>query len=251
MVTAIIQARMQSTRLPKKVLLLLGGKTILENVVDRVRQAETIGQAIVATSTEDADNAIVELCEEKGIQHFRGSHEDVLDRFYQAAKQFKAEHICRITADCPLIDPAVIDEAVETYKKGGYDYVSNSHPVATYPDGFDTWIFSFQALEKSWQEAKLPSEREHVTPYIWNHPEIFKNFNIKNKKDLSEYRLTIDEEKDYQALKIIVEQVKDLTTENIVKFLDEHKEVKEINAPLERDAGYKKSLEQDKEFIKK
>lgn len=251
MVTSIIQARMQSTRLPKKVLLPLAGKTILENVVDRVRQAKTIGQVIVATSTEGADNAIAELCEEKGIQYFRGSHEDVLDRFYQTAKQFRAEHICRITADCPLIDPVVIDEAVEAYKKGGYDYVSNSHPIATYPDGFDTWIFSFAALEKSWQEAKLPSEREHVTSYIWNHPEIFKNFNIKNKNDLSEYRLTIDEERDYEVLKIIVKQVKDLTMENIVKFLDEHKEVKKINAPIERDAGYKKSLEQDKQFISK
>lgn len=241
---------MQSTRLPNKVLLPLGRKTILENVVDRVSRAKSISQVIVATSTEGADDVIAELCEEKGIKYFRGSHEDVLDRFYQAAKKFKAKHICRITADCPLIDSVVIDEAIEAYEKGGYDYVSNSHPIATYPDGFDTWIFSFSVLEKSWQEAKLPSEREHVTSYIWNHPEIFKNFNIKNGKDLSEYRLTIDEEKDYQALKIIVEKVKDLTMENIIKFLNENPEVKKINAPLERDAGYKKSLKQDEQFIK-
>jgi len=239
---------MRSTRLPKKVLLPLGNKTILENVVDRVRQAKTIGQVIVATSTEPDDDAIAKLCEEKGIQYFRGSHEDVLDRYYQTAKKFNAEHICRITADCPLIDPAVLDEAVKQYQKGGYDQVSNSHPVATYPDGFDTWIFSFAALEKSWQEAKLPSEREHVTSYMWNHPEKFKIFNVKNKVDWSGYRLTIDEDRDYEALKIIVEQVKDLTMENIVKFLDEHPEVKKINAPIERDEGYRKSLEEDKKF---
>jgi len=246
MITAIIQARMQSTRLPNKVLLPLGG--ILENVVGRVNQAKEIGQVIVATSSETPDDAIAKLCEEKEIKYFRGSLEDVLDRFYQAAKKFKAEHICRVTADCPLIDPAVIDEAAKQYREGGYDYVSNSHPIATYPDGFDTWVFSFAALEKSWQEAKLPSEREHVTSYIWNHPEKFKNFNVKNNVDLSDYRLTIDEERDYEALKIIVGQVKDLTMENIVKFLDEHKEVKKINAPIERDEGYRKSLEQDKKF---
>ena len=239
---------MRSTRLPKKVLLPLGGKTILENVVDRVRQAKTISQIIVVTSNEPDDDAIAKFCEEKEIQYFRGSHEDVLDRFYQAAKQFKAEHICRVTADCPLIDPAVIDEAVKQYIDNGYDYVSNSHPVATYPDGFDTWVFSFAALEKSWQEAKLPSEREHVTSYIWNHPEKFNIFNVKNNVDLSAYRLTIDEKKDYQALKIIVDQVKELTMENIVKFLDEHEEVRKINAPIQRDEGYYKSLEEDKKF---
>lgn len=239
---------MRSTRLPNKVLLPLGGKTILENVVERVKKAETIGQVIVATSNEAPDDAIAGLCEEKGIQYFRGSHEDVLDRFYQAAKQFKAEHICRATADCPLIDPAVIDEAAKQYIGGGYDYVSNSHPIATYPDGFDTWIFSFAALKKSWQEAKLPSEREHVTSYIWNHPEKFKNFNVKNNVDLSGYRLTIDEERDYEALKIIVDRVKDLTMENIVKFLDEHKEIREINAPISRDEGYRKSLAEDEKF---
>lgn len=248
MITAIIQARMRSTRLPKKVMLPLGDKTILENVVDRVRQAKTIGQVIVATSIEQDDDIIAKLCEEKGIQYFRGSHEDVLDRYYQTAKHFKAEHICRITADCPLIDPAVVDEAVKQYQEGGYDYVSNSHPIATYPDGFDTWVFSFVALEKSWQEAKLPSEREHVTSYIWNHPEKFKIFNVKNKVDWSDYRLTIDENRDYEALKIIVEQVKDLTMENIVRFLDEHREVKKINAPIQRDEGYQKSLEEDKKF---
>lgn len=251
MINAIIQARMRSTRLPGKVLLPLGGKTVLENVVDRVRQAKLIGRVIVATSTEPADDAIANLCRQKQIDYFRGSHEDVLDRYYQAAKHFGAEHICRITADCPLIDPAVIDETAKQYLAGGYDYASNSHPVATYPDGFDIWIFSFAALEKSWQDAKLPSEREHVTSYIWNHPEKFKILNVKNNLDLSAYRLTIDEERDYQALKLIVEQIKNLTMKNIIDFLDSHEEIKKINAPVERDEGYYKSLKQDKIYEKK
>jgi len=219
MITAIIQARMRSTRLPGKVLLPLGGKTILENAVERARQAKLIDEVVLATSTEAADDVIAELCDKKSIAYFRGSENDVLDRFYQAALAYKAENICRLTADCPLIDPAIIDKAAQEFLSGKYDYVSTSHPVATYPDGFDTWIFSFAALERSWREAKLPSEREHVTSYIWNHPEKFKISSVKNEVDLSEYRLTIDEPADYELLKLVVANVEDLTMENIVKFL--------------------------------
>jgi spore coat polysaccharide biosynthesis protein SpsF len=246
MITAIIQARMRSTRLPNKVLLPLGGKTILENVVERARQAKLIDQIVLATSTEPADDIIANLCAQKGIDCFRGSENDVLDRFYQAALFHKAENICRLTADCPLIDPAIIDKAAQEFLSGNYDYVSTSHPVATYPDGFDTWIFSFAALARSWQEAKLPSEREHVTSYIWNHPEKFKISSVKNEVDLSAYRLTIDEPADYELLKLVVAGVKNLTLANIMKFLETHAQVCQINADIIRDAGYGKSLLEDK-----
>lgn len=249
MITAIIQARIRSTRLPGKVLLALGGKTILENVVERARQAELINRVVLATSTEAADDAIANLCSEKDIVYFRGSENDVLDRFYRAALAYKAENICRLTADCPLIDPTIIDKAAREFLSGDYDYVSTSHPVATYPDGFDTWIFSFAALEQSWREAKLPSEREHVTSYIWNHPEKFKIGSIKNKIDLSAYRLTIDEPADYEALKLVVANVADLNLENIIQFLKTNAKAKKLNANITRDAGYQKSLQEDKRFL--
>jgi len=248
MITAIIQARMRSTRLPNKVLLPLGGKTILENVVERARRAKLIDQVVLATSKEPADDVIADLCAKKGISCFRGSENDVLGRFYQAALAYKAENICRLTADCPLIDPAIIDKAAQEFLSGHYDYVSTSHPVATYPDGFDTWIFSFAALEQCWREAKLPSEREHVTSYIWNHPEKFKISSVKNEVDLSAHRLTIDEPADYELLKLVVAKVKDLNLENVVQFLETNAEAKKINANIIRDAGYQKSLQEDKKF---
>src|SRR3989338_4457950 len=246
MITTISQARSSSTRLPEKMLLLLGRRTILENVVARVQKAKLVGEIIVATSDSEADDRIAQLCEERGIRYFRGSLDDVLDRYYQAAKHFQAENVCRVTADCPLIDPEVIDLVAKKYLAGGYDYVSNNHPVATYPDGLDVEIFSFRALEKTWREAVLPSEREHITAHIWNHPDKFKIYNVKNDIDLSDYRLTIDKTADYELLKVIFKEVSDRTTPNILKFLNEHQNIKNINAKITRDEGYYKSLEYDK-----
>lgn len=245
MITAIIQARMQSTRLPGKVLLPLGDNTVLENVVDRVQQADLVSKVIIATTIEPADDAIIELCQHKNIDFFRGDMNDVLDRYYQTASKYKVKHIARITSDCPLIDPQAIDEVAQKYLEGSYDYVSNNHPAATYPDGLDTEIFSFKALKRAWHEAKLPSEREHVTPYIWKNPQLFKIYNVKNKKDLSAYRLTIDEPYDYELLKTVIAGVKDLTIANIITFLDHNEQVKNLNKHIIRDEGYYKSLLED------
>lgn len=250
MITAIIQARMSSTRLPKKVLLPLGNKTVLENVINRVRQAKLISNIIVATSVEFADDVLEKFCLEKKINCFRGDSDDVLDRYYQTARQFKVEHICRITSDCPLIDPVVVDKAAGIYLTGKYDYIANNHPIATYPDGLDTEIFSFFALKKTWKEASLPSEREHVTSYIWKNPDKFKIYNLKNNKDLSGYRLTIDEEKDYKLLQAIFSQVKDLTTINIINFLDNDQKTRDINKNIIRDEGYLQSLINDNKLNK-
>lgn len=245
MITAIIQARISSTRLPRKVLLPLGGKTVLENVVERTRKARLVKDAIVATSQEESDDEIAALCKKKHIPCFRGSLEDVLDRYYQCAKTFSLEHICRVTADCPLIDPEIIDKAAKTYLEGKYDYVSTSYPVSTYPDGLDTEIVSFEALEKAWREAKLVSEREHVTPYIWKHPELFNIMTIKNDVDLSHHRWTLDEKDDYEFLNIIFSRVKPLTTNHILAFLEKHPEITAINNHIGRNEGYKTSLLND------
>lgn len=245
MVTAIIQARTSSGRLPGKMLLGLGGKTVIENTIGRVRQARKVGKVFVATSAEPSDNALADLCEAKGVAVFRGALEDVLDRYCQAAKSAGAEHIVRITGDCPLIDPGVIDMVADEYVKRGCDYISTGRIASTYPDGMDTEIFSFAALERAWKEAKLPSEREHVTPYIWKHPGLFKIVELKNDRDLSHVRLTIDEPADYEVLKRIVAEVAPLSMENMVKYLEEHPEVAAVNGSIMRDEGYAKSLKAD------
>ncbi|MBI3334885.1 MAG: glycosyltransferase family protein [Candidatus Portnoybacteria bacterium] len=243
--TAIIQARVSSKRLPRKILLPLGGKAVLEQVVERSTKAKSLTAIVIATSTNLKDDAIAALCKKRGIKCFRGSLDDVLDRYYQCAKKFSLARICRITADCPLIDPKIIDRAASIYANGKYDYVSTSYPLSTFPDGLDVEIFSFEALEKAWHEAKLPSEREHVTPYIWKHPNLFKIHAIKNKEDLSSYRWTLDEERDYEFLNIVFDRVSPLTTRNILRFLQAHPEVQAINAGIKRNEGYKKSLEKD------
>lgn len=245
MISAIIQARMSSTRLPGKVLLPLGGTTVLGMTVRQVKKAKKIGNVILATSVEKEDDAVARYGKELGIPVFRGSLSDVLDRYYQAAKQNGAEHICRITADCPLIDPEVIDLVAAEYEKGDCDYISNGRVPSTYPDGMDTEIFSFSALERAWKEARLPSEREHVTPYIWNHTERFRVREAKNPEDLSMVRLTVDEPEDYEMIKEIVAHVPELSLHAILVYLREHPEVAAQTAKFVRNEGYLKSLTQD------
>ncbi|MDO8518143.1 MAG: glycosyltransferase family protein [bacterium] len=249
MITAIIQARMGSTRLPGKVLLPLGYTTVLGHTVWQVKKAKKIGRVIVATSTEKEDDAIELFCKENDIKIFRGNLNDVLDRYYQCAKSVGAEDVCRITADCPLIDPAVIDQVVSEYEqgkeKGECDYISTGRTTTTFPDGMDTEIFSFTALEAAWRDATLHSEREHVTPFIWNHPKRFRVVEVRNDWDISAVRLTLDEQSDYQVLTNIVAHVPDLSMEAIVRYLEEHPEVAAINSPIVRDEGYQKSLHED------
>jgi spore coat polysaccharide biosynthesis protein SpsF len=169
----------------------------------------------------------------------------VLDRYYQVARTYGAKHVARITADCPLIDPAVIDRVAREYEKGDCDYISTGRIVSTFPDGMDTEIFSFSALEIAWKEAKLASEREHVTPFIWNHPERFKVREIKNDVDRSAIRLTVDEERDYILIQDVVAHASDLSMEGIIAYLAAHSDIATSNASIVRDEGYQKSLDQD------
>ncbi len=236
-------------RLPGKVLLPLGDTTVLGHTTRQVKKAKKIGRVIVATSTEKDDDAIELFCKDNSIEVFRGSLDDVLDRYWQCAKSVGAEDVCRITADCPVIDPAVIDQVASEYEKGKEekkcDYVSTGRTTTTFPDGMDTEIFSFKALEAAWREATLPSEREHVTPFIWNHPERFRVVEVRGGRDLSAVRLTLDEQNDYQVLTDIVAHVSDLSMEKIVRYLEEHPEVVAINHSIVRDEGYQKSLHED------
>ncbi|MFM2330939.1 MAG: hypothetical protein RLZZ26_446 [Candidatus Parcubacteria bacterium] len=236
---------MSSTRLPNKVLLPLADTTVLGHTVRQARRAKSIERVVVATSTEESDNAIEQYCREEGIDVFRGSLNDVLDRYYRAAQTYQVAHIARITSDCPFIDPAIIDRVADEYQKGDCDYASTGRIVSTFPDGMDTEIFSFTALATAWREARLPSEREHVTPYLWNHPETFKVIEVRNDRDLSAVRLTLDEPADYEVIKTIVRDVPQLDIESIIRYLETHPAVAHLNGSITRDEGYFKSLTED------
>lgn len=245
---AIIQARVSSTRLPGKILKKIEGKTILEHVIDRVKAAQNLDDVIVATTVNKEDLEIVKLCTSLGISVFCGSENDVLDRYYQTARLFKANHIVRITSDCPLIDPQVIEEVIELYFKEKADYATNTIPE-TFPDGEDVEVFSFKTLKRAWESAKLSSEREHVTPYIRKNPNIFKIVNLKCSVNLNNKRWTIDEPMDFKYIKIIY---KNLYSEDslfgmkkILDFLKKHPEIEKINKNIIRNEGYSKSLKED------
>src|SRR5215813_10564723 len=172
-ISAIIQARMGSTRLPGKVLMDIGGRTALARVVARVSRASLVSDVIVATSDLPNDERIVEECNRLGVSCFRGSESDVLDRYYRAAQEFEADVVVRITSDCPVIDPQLVDDAIRVFQLHEADYASNVIP-RTYPRGLDTEVFATQAMAWAWLEAREPYQREHVTPYLYEHPEIFK-----------------------------------------------------------------------------
>src|SRR5258708_17620781 len=180
-VVAIIQARMGSSRLPGKSLAEIENRPMLWHVVQRVKRARQVARVVVATSVAPADDAIEKMCRENGVVCYRGSETDVLDRFYQVARTEKAAQVVRITADCPLIDPDVIDRVVRRFQWGDLDYASNAM-LRTYPDGLDTEICSFSALERAWHEATKASEREHVSPYL--RSESFRTANVENNSTL-------------------------------------------------------------------
>ena len=251
MIYAIIQARMGSTRLPNKVLMDLNGKSVLENIIDRLKKSSCIDKIIVATSI-NAENIVIEkLCESKEISCFKGSEDDVLDRYYQTCNFFgisESDNIVRITADCPLIDYNVIDKIIEKHLEDNNDYTSNTI-VPTFPDGLDCEVFTFASLEDSWKNACLSSEREHVTLYIKNHPEIFKIENILNDEDLSDLRWTLDEKEDFEFINKIYSYFNNseiFSTQDVLEVLKENPDLLNINDKFRRDEGLEKSLKNDK-----
>ncbi|MSU00119.1 cytidylyltransferase domain-containing protein [Tissierella pigra] len=204
----IIQARMGSTRLPGKVMMKLCGKTVLEHVITRVKQAKEIDDIIIATTVQGDDNFIVEESKKLGVKFFRGSEEDVLSRYYYAAKENDADIVVRITSDCPLIDPKRVDEIIRFYKKYKYDLVTNAGAdlsQRTYPRGLDTEVFSFEELENAYIEAKKDYQREHVTPFIYENSTNI--FYYKNDIDYSKHRWTLDTEEDFELINRIYEEL--------------------------------------------
>jgi glutamate-1-semialdehyde aminotransferase/spore coat polysaccharide biosynthesis protein SpsF (cytidylyltransferase family) len=199
-IVAIIQARMGSSRFPGKTLADLAGRPMLARVVERVRRAAAVNKVVVATSTAAGDDPIAEFCAHERIPCFRGSEDDVLERFYDAAKEHGADVLVRITADCPLIDPGVIDRVVERFQCGDCDYASNALRY-TYPDGLDTEVFSMAALQQAWREAKKPSEREHVTPYLRSGK--FRAVNVENESPSEPQRWTVDHPADLEFVRAV------------------------------------------------
>ncbi len=246
---AIIQARTGSTRLPGKVLLDLEGATVLERVIERVMAAKLIDKVMVATTTQENDLPLVELCNRLGVAVYRGSEKDVLDRFYQAAKPFAPRRIVRITADCPLIDPKIIDQSIFTFRETKVDYLASQFDERL-PDGEDVEVFSFEALKRAWADAKWVSEREHVTPYIYKNPKIFKVSGLKVDHDYSEKRWTLDNQDDYEFIRAIYSLLyknnHQFGMEDVLELLKKNPDLEKLNSHIARNEGYAKSLREDK-----
>lgn len=245
MITAIIQARMGATRLPGKVLKILNNKSLLEFQLERIKLSERIQEIIVATTNESADDEIASLCNRRGIKVFRGSQNDVLSRYYHCAKENNASTIVRLTADCPLIDPKVIDAVIDLYFSKKVDYAANTVPPETsyWPDGSDVEVFSFQALKKANEETTDISFREHVTFYFWKDTNKFSSVQLNNKQDWSNYRFTLDYPEDYEVIKQINDELlrKKLFghIDQIIDILVSKPEIAEINKAFYFGIGWK------------
>jgi spore coat polysaccharide biosynthesis protein SpsF len=250
-ILAITQARYGSTRLPAKILKEVNGQTLLETHLTRILKSKLITKLMVATTKEEGAEHIINVARKLNVDTYQGSVNDVLDRFYNAAKLENPDYVVRLTSDCPLIDPQVIDDAINVILEKDCDYVLNGIPH-TYPDGIDVEVFKFSALEQAYKEAELESEREHVTPYIWKNSTLkgntkFKGANLLNEKDYSSYRLTVDTAEDFELIKLLLERLgNNKGWKDYVDYIDEHKEVLEINSMYTRNEGYKKSLLNDK-----
>lgn len=247
---AILQARMGATRLPGKVLADIEGRTLIERVIERSRAARGVDEVVVATTTHADDDALEGFLMDRGLAPvFRGSMEDVLDRYYQAASRHAADVIVRVTADDPLKDPGIIELALRQMAGSPeLDYCSNTLQP-TYPEGLDIEVFRRRALDKAWSEARLPSEREHVTPYIWNHPDCFRLLNFRYARDLSSWRWTVDKPNDLEFMRAVFARFRDTPLvgyEEIIRWLEENPRIREINSGTIRNEGYLRSLESEK-----
>jgi len=233
-VVATIEARMTSTRLPGKVLLEIGGKPALAYMINRIKQSRLVDDIVVATTVNDSDEPIIDLCNKIGCKYFRGREEDVLLRVLEAAKSVNADIIVELTGDCPFIDPDIIDKVIELYFSGDYDYASNV-VERSFPDGFDTQVFSVQSLEKVARMTDDPIDRVHVSCYFYNNPHKFKLANLLADKDSTwpDLRLTIDEPADYQLLKVIDQKLQErkgmFSVNEVISLLKQEPELIELN----------------------
>lgn len=252
-IIAILQARLSSSRLPGKVLKPILGRPMLWHQLERIKLVTKLDKIIVATSDQSDDDAIEGLCQESDVACFRGSLNDVLSRYYMAAQEHNPDIVIRLTGDCPLADPEVIDFGIDFFLNHDFDYVSNC-VERSYPIGLDMEIFKFSCLKEAWKEANLPSQREHVTPFIQDHTDRYKIGHFKNDQDLSHHRWTVDEPEDFEFVKQVYESLYQdnpkFKTADILSLLDSKPELCRINYHIIHGEGYLKSLEEDAAFIK-
>ena len=230
-VVAIIQARMGSTRLPGKVMKDIGGETMLARVVWRARRAKLLDEVVVATTSKSVDAPIVSECSKLSAPIFRGDEQDVLDRYYRSAQANRAEAVVRITSDCPLIDPEIIDDVVRAFLKAKPDYASNTLNH-TYPRGLDIEVMTMASLERAWHESNKPYHRSHVTPYIYQNPDLFRLLSVKAEGDYSSHRWTVDTHEDLSFVRSVYGRFDNQDTFNwhdVLKVLDREPELMEVN----------------------
>ena len=251
MIGCIIQARMGSSRLPGKIMKKINGNTpMLKFQLDQLEFSKNIDQIIIATTTLEPDNLIVDFCKKNNLECFRGESKDVLDRYYRCAKKFKLSIIVRITSDNPLIDPTIVDHVISRFIDSDYDYMSTE--VKKSPLGFAVEVFTFKSIKKAWEEAKLPSEHEHVTPYFYNNPDKFKIESVSQEKDLSHIRCTVDTEYDFKLIEKIISKIetRPIHLDHILDLFSKDTNLLEINKHVKHD-GYARSLKEDQEFLKR
>ena len=235
-VVAIVQARLGSTRLPGKVLKDLAGAPVLERCLGRLKRARCLDAIVVATTTLEADKPLADWCAERGWACERGSEEDLLDRYYLAARKHRAEVVVRVTSDCPLIDPDLVDQVVGEFlaRQPQVDYASTRLPQYRYPRGLDTEVMTMAALETAWREDQNPAWREHVTPYLYFHPERFRLHGVMHHQDLSRFRLTVDTPEDLELIRLIYVHFDHdrFTWQEAVELVEAHPRWQAINAEV-------------------
>lgn len=245
-IVGIIQARLGSSRLPGKTLMpLWESKTTLELMIERLKPSTTLTRIVVATTTLEEDDPIEATCSRIGAHCFRGSSADVLSRYYAAALKFNADHIVRLTGDCPLQDYEVVDRLVSQYLNSNIDYAANALQP-TYPNGFDAEIFSMTALRTAFENATLPSDREHVTPYLYGHPDLFQIANFPYHRNVSHIRLTLDEPADLEIIRQVIngrfKHGEYVHLEEILVYIEAHSELLAINQSVKRNQRYEEAI---------
>lgn len=249
-VICIIQARMGSSRLPGKIMKEVQGRSLLEIQLERIAKAKRIDQIILATTTNASDQQLVDFGHRLAIDVYRGSENDVLDRYYQAASSHPSDYVVRLTSDCPLVDPQLIDEVIAHTLQAKADYGANILQHG-FPDGQDIEVFRFSALETAWKEATLTSEREHVTPFLINNTDYkggtkFTGINFDPPSNYGHLRMTVDEPADFDVMSKLIEDLgTDMDWTTYADYLIEHPEVSGLNQSIERNEGYQKSLDND------
>ena len=247
MIVGVVQARAASRRLPGKVLADLLGAPMLARQLERLGRARRLDRLVVATTGEPEDDAVAQAAREAGAEVHRGSVDDVLTRVLEAAGA--AEHVVRLTADCPLACPELVDRVVELHLSGAYDYTSNVHP-RRFPDGLDVEVATFEALARAAREARRASEREHVTPFLWSRPERFRLGALVGERDLAHLRWTVDEPADLEFVRAVYGALHplrpDFTTAEVLALVERRPELALVNRGIATNEGYARSLEEDR-----